>query len=265
MLMKSTLNRYVNKKVHDPVAVILSNYNMPEAADSIAESFLQIPNQFYDLFLVDNGSDLTHPADHTTVFVKENAQTMGGWQYGLAAADMVAAKRGKPYFAYLFTITSTTVAYNPMMQMREALKHDPFLVGVSPALTQDSTTAWHHMKRRNGWSSPRLVWMIDNIFAMYRADWFDMIGRFDPRLVYAWGPDLETGYYARELGRGIAVLDQVVVSKETDIGYKMGRMNMTADERRKKAYDNMERVLSKKHGPDWEWKMRNEHVTDDLK
>ena len=34
--------------------------------------------------------------------------------------------------------------------------------------------------------------MIDNIFSMYKAAWFDSIGWFDPQLRYAWGIDLET-------------------------------------------------------------------------
>jgi hypothetical protein len=39
-------------------------------------------------------------------------------------------------------------------------------------------------------------------------------------------------------------------------------MNMTAAKRRQLAGNNMDRVLGKKYGPNWNWKMRKEFVEE---
>jgi hypothetical protein len=90
---------------------------------------------------------------------------------------------------------------------------------------------------------------------MYRADWFDFHGGFDPRFIYAWGPDLEMSYLARTEHKDILINEQVQVGKDTDIGYKMERMNMKASERQIKATQNMCGVMLEKYGHGWREKM----------
>jgi len=41
------------------------------------------------------------------------------------------------------------------------------------------------------------------------------------------------------------------VKKVTDIGYKMNRMGMDAEQRRHLARTNMREVMTNKYGPDW--------------
>jgi hypothetical protein len=91
--------------------------------------------------------------------------------------------------------------------------------------------------------------MIDNISSLYRADWFDSIGRFDPELIYGWGIDLETCWLAHKAGRTLWVCEDAPVRKTTNIGYAMNRMNMSAEDRSKLAYRNMVDVLNRKYGP----------------
>ena len=105
--------------------------------------------------------------------------------------------------------------------------------------------------------------MLDNLWCMYRAEWFDSIGWFDPELRYAWGVDLETCWQARKAGRSLWVHEGVRVRKITDIAYSMDRMRMSADERRRLAGMNMEIILSQKYGDNWRWRMWNEFVPDD--
>ncbi len=107
--------------------------------------------------------------------------------------------------------------------------------------------------------------MIDNIASLYRADWFDSIGWFDPALVYAWGIDLETCYKARMQRRDLFVDERVRVKKITDIGYKMNRMGMTAEQRQERAGANMAAVLSSRYGVNWWNIMTQEGVTNDLR
>ena len=253
------------------IAVILPNYNMPEAADAIAEGIYEsIANDSVDLYIVDNGSDLRAPALSTTLRLPENCQTTGGFLAGLAAAK----KSGIDYIAYCFMITSTEwhspIRFDDAIQ---AFEIEPNLVGYSPSLTVRSTTAWNHMKTRrvqedvpgNLLSLQRATWMIDNICAFWRADWFDSIGWFDPHLSYAWGIDFETSWKARQQNKLIVIDDFWQVHKTTNIAYEMDRMNMTAEERVIKAGAEMERVLKSRYGEDWSDRMRNEFVTEDMR
>jgi hypothetical protein len=242
------------------VAVCIANYNMPESADALCEYIERHTCWPTDLYLVDNASDLVPEAVHTNVRIKpHNKQTTAAWLEGLKEANQHG-----PYFAYVFCITSTSfpegIDQDPISPLAEFLESDPNAVGVHAALTPDSTTSWTHLISRYGGNAPRRTYMIDNIFAMYRAEWFDGIGRFDPELRYAWGVDLETCWHARRQGRSLWVHEGVRVRKVTDIAYQMERMRMSADERRHLAGQNMEIILSRKYGPTWWSRMTNEFV-----
>jgi hypothetical protein len=242
------------------VAVILTNYNMPERSDALGDHLAKYAAYPHDFYCVDNGSDIAAPSKYTNVTIEKNRQTTGGWQAGLDAAR---AKGG--YLAYLFLITSTEFVgeSDPLAPLAELLLTDPTAVGVHPALTADSTTHWEHLKARGG--EPRQTWMIDNICALYRAEWFDSIGGFDPALSYAWGVDLETGYKARAAKRTLWVHEHVQVRKITNIGYRMNRMGMTADDRSRRAYEQMRAVLSGRYGNNWWGRMTEEYVNGTMR
>ena len=232
------------------VALILSNYNMPERTDAIVQYLNNNRSGDYvDMFIVDNGSDLKPPAYWTSIHLPKNRQTMGGW---LAGWDL-ARLDTKYYDAYIFAITSAEIVQGQgdiIQPLLDLMYSADDIVGVHPMLTQDSTTAWNHMKTGGE------AWMIDNIFAMYQADWFDAQGGFDPRMIYGWGPDLEMAHFARQTNRRLMICDKVQVRKITDIGYTMNRMNMTASERTVKARENMEKIFEKRYGEEWKHIMR---------
>jgi len=240
------------------VAIFIVNYNMPERTDALTDHIKQYVKWPYELFVIDNGSDLVEPSPYTTIKLNENMQTTGGWLAGLEAAE----RNGK-WLAYWFLITSAEFVEHkdPLTPLAASLGRCDELVGIHPGLTKTSTTAWDHMKCR-GMDGVRRTWMIDNIASLWRADWFDAQGGFDPALRYAWGLDLELSYKAREQDRWLWIHEGVKVKKVTDIGYTMERMNMTADERRIKAGANMQAILHSKYGEDWNDKMRSEFVEE---
>lgn len=252
------------------VAILITNYNMPERCDALCEHISRHVDWPHDLIVVDNGSDLVAPSKYTALRLEKNKQTTGGWLAGLRYADDLAATRGRSYFAYWFLITSAEFPVNaeglhsdPLTILLDPLLDNPDAVGVHPALTDDSTTAWGHLKTRGG-HGLRRTWMIDNIAALYRAEWLDSIGRFDPELVYAWGIDLETCWKARQQGKELFVHEGVKVKKISNIGYEMGRMNMKAEERAKKAGLNMHEVLKERYGQHWHNRMTTEFVTHEM-
>lgn len=248
----------------DKVAVFIANYNMPEAADALYEYIDRHTAWDTDIYLIDNASDLVPLAVNTNVWIKpHNRQTTAAWLEGLKEAR----KHGPNYLAYCFMITSASFppdAGDPITPMADLLLSDPNAVGVHAALTEDSTTSWEHLITRGG-NEPRRTFMLDNIFSMYRADWFDSIGWFDPELRYAWGIDLETCWKARQQGRGLYVHEGVRIRKVTDIGYRMERMRMSADERSRLAGQNMAIVLERRYGSQWWNRMVHEYVTEDMR
>ncbi|MDD4111216.1 MAG: hypothetical protein PHS54_06735 [Clostridia bacterium] len=241
------------------VAAFIVNYNMPERADKLAHYIKKTINWPVDVYLVDNGSDISKPAKNTNVLLKKNVQTCNGWLEGLKAAD----KSGRKYFAYWFLITSARfIGGDPLKSMIEVLIDDKNAVGVHPSLTPESTTAWNHLINRKTMKIRR-TWMIDNIASLYRASWFNEIGRFDRKMIYAWGIDLETCYLARKQNKSIWIDDKVMVEKVTDIGYKMNRMNMTSNERSTRAEQNMREILEEKYGANYWDLMINDYVKEE--
>lgn len=246
------------KPKSDKVAVVIVNYNMPEKTDALYEYLEKNSTYPHDIYIVDNGSDLAEKSQYTDVFIKKNIQTTGGWLRGLEEAD----KEPYEYFAYMFLITSTNFeeeSKDPITSMVKKLKDDIKAVAIHASLTQQSILWWKHLINRNG-KGYRRTWFIDNICSMYRSDWFDKNGRFDKELIYAHGIDLEMCYKARMQKYSIWIDDNIQVTKITDIGYKMNRMQMSAEERRKKARANMVKVLEKKYGSNWEKKMLGDSV-----
>jgi len=221
---------------------------MPERCDALVEHIRA--HEGCEVVVVDNGSDLVPPSKYTTVRLAKNIQTTGGWLEGLKLA------RGADF--YWILITSAEFIGVPVLpQMLKAMRLYDHCVGVHPALTKDSTTSWEHLKEI-GTSGFRKVWMIDNICALWRAEWFDSVGGFDPRFTYAWGPDLELAYLARSQERTLYVTEPAGVKKVTDIGYTMKRMNMDAEDRRAFARANMREVMLEKYGQNWQELMYRE-------
>jgi GT2 family glycosyltransferase len=228
------------------VAVIIPNYNMLERCDALVEHLLkheQLPGVNLDIIVVDNGSDITRPSQYSALKLEKNIQTTGAWNAGLELA------KGADFYWVL--ITSAEFIGVPVLPgLLKCMKLYSHCVGVHPALTKDSTTSWEHLKEMGikGW---RKVWMIDNIAALWRADWFESVGGFDPKFTYGWGPDLELAHLARSQNKTLYVSEPAGVKKITDIGYEMQRMNMTAEERKTLARVNMREVMTSKYGENW--------------
>ena len=223
------------------VTAVITNFNMPERTDALVEHIHK--HEDCVVVVVDNGSDLCPPSKYTTVRLEKNIQTTGGWLEGLKVA------KGSDFYWILGT-SAEFIGVPVLEKMLRGFEQHTDAVGFHPALTEDSTTSWDHLKTIP--PSPfRQVWMIDNIAALWRAKWFDSVGGFDPRFTYAWGPDLELAHLAREMDKTLYVSEPAGVRKVTDIGYAMNRMGMGAEQRRTFARANMREVMIDKYGPDW--------------
>jgi hypothetical protein len=233
------------------VALILVNYNMLENTNSIIENLISCTNYPTDFIVVDNGSDLTKPSEYTTLKLEKNVQTTNGWLMGLHYADAISVCEGFKYYAYIICITSLYINNKDTDIIEHLVKKlTDEIVGIHPSLCKESTTAHKHLMCKNS-KELREVKFIDNIFSVYKADWFNSIGRFNPEMIYAWAVDLETGYLARKSDKKVCVDDTIQVKKITDIGYKLKRMNMEANVRRNRASKQMHNYLRKKYGSNY--------------
>lgn len=246
----------------DRVAIIITNYNMPEATDKIWDYLQAYVDYPYDFIIVDNASDIIEPSKHTSLYLPENVQTCGGWLAGLDYAD----KLEKSYLSYVIVGTSIELVpdQDHIRTMAEFLLDNPDAVGIAPAIVDSEVPCWFQILDR-GTGKPRRTWGIDHLFAMWRADWFNSVGRFNPELVYAWGLAEETCWQARRDGKSLWVHEGIKMKKHHNIGYKMNRMNMTGEERGRNAMENVTQVMDKKYGDGWMRKFSQEFVNESWK
>jgi len=244
-------------------AIIIPNYNMPERTDALVEYIQGHAKAPYDLLVVDNGSNLVPPSKYTNVFIEENCQTTCAWLRGLEFADECAAFCGESYFAYMIMITSAEFVKesgDPLTPLVELLAEKPNAAVVHAALTKDSTTALAEQMMDRGTGQPRRTYLVDNIAALWRANWLNSIGRFREELTMGWGVLPETCWKARRDRKTIWIHEGTLIKKVSNIGYTMGRMNMTAKERARLASAEAQRILEPIYGPDFNEKLGHEWV-----
>jgi len=244
-------------------AIIIPNYNMPERTDALVEYILEHAKAPYDLFVVDNGSDLVEPSKYSSVCIRENRQTTFGWLTGLKEADFMEDQTGELYFAYMVMITSAEFVEgsgDPLTPLVEFLAANRNAAVVHAALTKDSTTALAAQMMDRGSGQPRRTYLIDNIAALWRANYLNSIGRFREELTMGWGVLPEVCWEARRDRKTIWIHEGTLIKKVSNIGYSMGRMNMTAEERIKLASEEAQKILEPIYGPDYNEKLGHEWV-----
>ena len=198
---------------------------MPERTNAIVEHIVFTINKDrhpYDFYVIDNGSDLVEPSKYTTVWLKKNRQTIGGF---LAGVD-TAVRSSIDYFAYWFIITSAkfidTDWRDPLSYLLQKLEHlDTF--AVHPAV-DFSFSAWEQWMspRYNDGIGTRRIWGMDYIAVLMSAEKYHLLGGFRPELTMGWGIPGEMNWEARGNGWKLYIDDRYVIQKETDVGYEMG-------------------------------------------
>lgn len=254
-------------KPNEKVAIVIVNYNMGWRADDLAANVLARVEVPYELIVVDNGSTMEPYPKSTTIALRENVQMANGMRMGIHYADALSYWKKYEIFAYWLMITSARFLedqlYDPLAPLVEIMEQDPNCVMASPCLTKETDTAWTQMRSR-GLSGKRKVWGIDYIMGLYRGDWFRSIGYIDPVFRMGWGAPLEMCWMARRDGKTIYVHEDVIVAKDTNIGYEMNRMGMTAKERAQISSEESQRILRERYGDKPLEKLGHEFRTKDM-
>ena len=243
--------------MNEPVAILLPHYNMPERADHLyewVEANVRWPHHWV---IVDDGSDMVMPSDHTTIRLRRRQEFIGATMVGLAYIKALEVSEGLRFGAYWMLTTSIRFpdpsAYGGqdiLEGLMTAMRSDAQCVGVHPSLIPPvDGLAWTCMLQRGG-GQPRRVWGIDNTASLVDASWWDAGDWLDPRLQIGWGLMLDACYQGRRDGRTFYVHDGFPIHKDQGNAEKMGRRG---DRERRCALggQQMHAVLTPKYGPDF--------------
>lgn len=234
-------------------AVIVLNYNMPEAADKWVETIRERVAYPHDLIVVDNGSDKAAPSQHTTIRVEKNTRTTGGLRLGIEYADMRGLIEYGARPDYYWTLsTSTELEHcdgDPLAMLIEGLESKPTGVAIAPAFTGD-LTSWTHKVFE--WDETNEIKRIPSIpFGVMNSGWYQAIGGFEQRLTHSWGLEHDMAFQADFMGVTSWLHNGVRLRVREFIGYEMERMDMSKDERDADARREMDEVLTEKWGDLW--------------
>lgn len=228
-------------------AIILCNYNMFEYADALVEHIYETVKRPYDLIVVDNGSDLVPPSQYTTHHIPENIQMTPGFMWGLDQLE-------EEYFAYWLITTSVRFEKDdfrdPLDALLKVLEDGDLVYAVQPSF-HFTWGAWVDLLSPRQPPKPRRVWGLEYAATLFRAKYFDELGRWNKRLIRGWGIASESAYLARKSGYRLYTHDGYVMYKDSWIGYELGRMNETGKERAAIATEECKKVLGEKYGEDY--------------
>jgi|EP01043_Picozoa_sp_COSAG02_P013346 hypothetical protein len=172
---------------------------------------------------------------------------------GVEYAKALSHAYGYCYMAYWIWITTSEYVEKKdiLTPMAEAMIADPQIAGVSPYLSADSLPkTWPQLYRQKGAKDTDIkdVNFLDNLATLWRAEWFDSIGVFDPDELRGFGVDTENSYLARLSGRRVVVHQGVSIRKTSGVAYKMKRMNANGAKRGDVATKEMRNCLGFRYG-----------------
>jgi len=241
------------------VAIIIPNCDTPELVSSLSLHIMEntvgfsIPD--FQLLVVNNGYYAKDYTFFNYINVNHPLEMTHAILLGLSYFDAIEHLDQTKFDAYWILTTSVSFLreddyLSPMIEM---LFSSDDIVMVSPAI---SGTAWEELNKSEGYS--KSVRAIDNNAVLYKADWFNSIGRYDPDLTCAWGSSLETCWMARRDKKRIIVINDLEMAKDDGIAERMGRRLLSREDRNSRCSEEMHRVLGAKYGPNFLEKLRKE-------
>ena len=231
---------------NDPVAIIIPNCRTPELAKRIMDHIDKFTKYPYAGILLNNPSDDIVWEGQYTINVSMPIEMVGAYLMALTFADTLEQLKGISFFAYWSVLTSGEFLLDKdhLTPMMDTLHNDSNAVMVSPAI---EGTAWDSLHPENHGNVVK-VWGVDCNAVLWRADWFNSIGRYDIKMFYGWGGALESCWMARRDGRGIYVHHGLAMVKHDGIAEQMGRRSMSRNERNSVASENMHSILEPRYG-----------------
>jgi hypothetical protein len=238
------------------VAIVLSSYNMTERVDHLYEWVEANVKWPHDWVIVDSGSDLVMPSEHTTLRMRKTQEMMTAFRLGQVYAEGMEATNGEDYRAFWFLTSSVrfpapeTYPQDILEGLMLDLLNTPGAVGVHPALYNPVPgLAWTCLLQQPG-NTLRRVWGIEITAMLVDAAWWKSGDWVNPKLRIGWGLMMDACYQARREGLGFYVDDAFPMHKDQGLVEKMGRRGSRAD-RDSEGSRTMQAVLEAKYGSDY--------------
>lgn len=241
-IKKEYLSEIDNSEINK-VAIILVNYNMKEKTEKIIKHLEKTIKHPYDLITVDNGSNEKEKIN-ATINLKNNIHITNGILVALNYADTLEVTNNEKYLGY--SIIDSNIEFvnddDILTQMVKTLKSDSNIVGIAPSLKYDSKTNWDIFKNSKD-KKKENIYFIQDHFSLYRASWFNKVGRYNRDLKYGWGIDIENGYNAYK-DHKVMILDNTLLIKYN------GSINYNKKSNKEKG-DDMNLYFIKKYGTNY--------------
>lgn len=182
------------------LAVIL-HYNTKHYTDRLYRQLKPYENQGYDLFILDNGSQIK--PDNPSVRVDQNIFFGGG--LNLAFQWVL----DNPEYDSLLFLNNDLVIHGDGF-IKTLRKYLPEYKIISPSVIQPEEKQCYWSTMNNWYSdSIRQVPWVDFQCPLIHRDFIEHIKQYDEDLMYGWGNDVYSGYICNQMGWKVGVLDLV--------------------------------------------------------
>jgi hypothetical protein len=236
------------------LAIVIPYYQMPERLHELVAAIrARVRCVDYDLFVVDNGSAdaYQHAEEALTICLPANIRVGLSWQIGLDYALAYDQVYGRGYGAVWCPTTTIELrgSGDPLFPLVELLRLDSLAWIVSPAYTADSPASVKEMLTTGGdW--PRRVPFVEFCAPLLHVDLL-RVARFLPDNTYGWGNDLHLCAQARAHGRRVYLHEGVLIYKDQNISYRMGRAPEEEVARQHAADHEKNKAMERFYGPEW--------------
>lgn len=182
------------------------NYNTPEISEKLYNSLQSYQNELYNLYILDNGSDIDKRIIGNHVIQLDKNYYFGGalnlaFQYILNYNE---------YDSLLF-INSDIIIDKLSTFVNDLRCYLSNFTIISPAIQQP---VWQcHWKQMHQWNSNtiRSVKWIDFQCPLFHRKFIEKVNQYDQQLNYGWGNDVISGMICEENNWKIGVCDNVNV------------------------------------------------------
>jgi hypothetical protein len=251
----------MSEKTGPRVGIILMNYNLPVETDYVYEKLLKsLTKTNFEICVVDNASDKTHPSKYTTIRSIVNTRTMGAILLGAHYFNR------KPDVKYTFFMHND-MDFNENIDILEDcvafMEANENVAVVHPSIDPAGATVpigdgivVNHPHNTEGFrrvmpNAHGSISMDDTSPILVRKTDWNLVGGQDPRLsrCYASGKDFYTSL--NKIGKEIWMCDKVAIIHKGQYTYTMGVGDEPYQTLDREAYAEMAFVMSEKYGPNW--------------
>ena len=187
------------------LALIL-HYNTKEMTDSLYESLITNDKSLYDIFVLDNGSDIKEKSNYPSLSTKENLFFGGGLNW---AFDYIL--KNNQYDSLLFLNSDLIIEKKDFVKNLRNEMFENNLKIISPSIAKEKGNPGCKWQQMCNWGTGgvRTVEWVDFQCPLFHIDFIDHVRYFDEDLKYGWGQEIFSGIICKKNKWEIGVSDNL--------------------------------------------------------